>query len=355
MTISANSFSKTKLRLILASGSVMVLTACAPGGLSNLDWDLRSNGGSTAESARLATASRPVPDANGVLSYPNYQLVQARRGDNVISVAQRMGMNPAELARGNGLQPTDPLREGELLLLPRRVSATPQPLVSASPSAMASAPVDITSRANSALDRVETSALPPVSTTPLASSSNSSQPAAPLPFALESSQPAASASIPGGGKEPNRHVVKRGETASIIARNYNVSAQSLAEWNNLDAKMSLREGQTLIIPVATGAAPKAEPRTSAPGAGSATPVPPSATKPLPNEKTQPAAEATKNTPASPDLGAARTTATASKLAMPVSGSIIRGYNKKTNQGIDISAAAGTSVKAAEAGTVALRP
>jgi murein DD-endopeptidase MepM/ murein hydrolase activator NlpD len=38
--------------------------------------------------------------------------------------------------------------------------------------------------------------------------------------------------------------------------------------------------------------------------------------------------------------------------MPVSGKIIRAYDKKKNQGIDISAAAGSAVKAAEAGTVA---
>jgi murein DD-endopeptidase MepM/ murein hydrolase activator NlpD len=39
--------------------------------------------------------------------------------------------------------------------------------------------------------------------------------------------------------------------------------------------------------------------------------------------------------------------------MPVQGKIIRRYDKKSNQGIDIAAAAGTPVKAAEAGTVAV--
>ena len=37
--------------------------------------------------------------------------------------------------------------------------------------------------------------------------------------------------------------------------------------------------------------------------------------------------------------------------MPVAGKIIRGYDAKKNQGIDIAAAAGSSVKAADAGTV----
>ena len=38
--------------------------------------------------------------------------------------------------------------------------------------------------------------------------------------------------------------------------------------------------------------------------------------------------------------------------MPVSGKIIRGYQKKKNDGIDIAASAGTSVAAAGDGTVA---
>jgi murein DD-endopeptidase MepM/ murein hydrolase activator NlpD len=47
------------------------------------------------------------------------------------------------------------------------------------------------------------------------------------------------------------------------------------------------------------------------------------------------------------------TSKAAKLSMPVQGKIIRGYDKKKNQGIDISAPAGTPVKAAEAGSVAV--
>ena len=77
------------------------------------------------------------------------------------------------------------------------------------------------------------------------------------------------------GTEPQRHVVKRGETAYSIARMYNVSVRSLADWNGLDAKMTVREGQTLLIPVATGPAPKTA-AVTAPGAGSPTPEPPSA-------------------------------------------------------------------------------
>jgi LysM repeat protein len=298
-------------------GSLIVLTACSdqPIGFGPMDWDLRGGATNTSDEARQATASKPVPDANGILSYPGYQLAQARKGETVASMAARLGLPAEELARVNALRPTDPLRAGELLTLPRRVSAAPQPV--AGSTTAGTGPVDITAIATTALDNAGT--------------------------------PSPAANIPGGGKEPLRHTVARGETAFTIARAYNVSAKALADWNSLGADMAIREGQTLIIPVATAPAPNPEPQPTTPGAGSPTPAPPSASKPLPDEKTAPAAEKPKETPPSPDLGGATK---ATRLAMPVQGSIIRAYDKRKNQGIDIAAAAGTPVKAAEAGTVA---
>lgn len=302
---------RAALRAGVAATALALLSACSDMPIGTLDWDLRAGDGNTSAEARQATAAKPVPDANGVLSYPGYQLAEARRGETVASMATRLGLNPGELARVNALRPEDSLRAGELLLLPSRVSAAPQPVAGAG-----SRPVDITSIATTALDEVG---------------------------------PTPSARAPGGGQEPIRHVVRRGETAFTIARTYNVSARALAEWNGLGADMAVREGQTLIIPVATGPAPNPEPQPAPPGSGSATPLPPSASDPLPDEKTQPAAEKAKDTPPSPALGSG---STAAKLAMPVQGSIIRGFDKRNNQGIDISAPPGTPVKAAEAGTVA---
>ncbi|ETD75905.1 M23 family metallopeptidase, partial [Rhodobacter capsulatus] len=89
-----------------------------------------------------------------------------------------------------------------------------------------------------------------------------------------------------------------------------------------------------------------------PGEGSPTPEPPSAAKPLPKE-VPPKASDPVDTSAAPDLGAARTEASrSSKFVMPVPGAIIRPYAKGKNDGVDIRAAAGTAVKAADAGTVA---
>lgn len=147
------------------------------------------------------------------------------------------------------------------------------------------------------------------------------------------------------------HRVAAGETAWSISRRYGVSVAALAAANGLPEGMTVRVGQTLAIPAGTrqaGAAPVTQP-----GAGSPTPEPPSASKPLPREATAPAGAPVAK-PSGPDLGATRTAASGGngKFRMPVSGSIVRAYAKGRNEGIDISAPTGTSVKAAGSGTVA---
>lgn len=146
------------------------------------------------------------------------------------------------------------------------------------------------------------------------------------------------------------HTVASGETAWSIARQYGVTIQALAQANGLSESMSVRVGQRIAIPAASGGTQVAA--VTAPGAGSPTPQPPSAARPLPDEKTQPASTPAPKTDA-PDLGRTRTAASGSgRFAMPASGSITRAYKKGTNEGIDIAAAPGSAVKAAGAGTVA---
>jgi murein DD-endopeptidase MepM/ murein hydrolase activator NlpD len=313
-------------RGLLLGSALVTLTACMPSGggspFDNLDWDLRNGPGvlDTSDAALGATERRPSPDARGVISYPGYQVAVARRGDTVASVAARAGLSPDELARYNAVRPTDPLRDGEVLALPRRIADGGTGFASAPTAAPGSGAIDVSAIATTALDRVGTPT-PPATIQPRAD------------------------------REPVRHQVRRGETAFSIARSYNISARTLGEWNGLGPNLDVREGQYLIIPVASEAPPPT--RTTAvpaPGAGSPTPTPPSATQPLPAERTTPAAQAPRETPASPDLGAARTTA--SQMLMPVQGAIIRPYAKGRNDGIDISASAGTAVKAAADGTVA---
>ena len=134
-----------------------------------------------------------------------------------------------------------------------------------------------------------------------------------------------------------------------MARKYAISIQDLATANGLETNMVLKVGQTLKIPARQVAAASV---VTAPGAGSPTPMPPSAAKPLPDEKTAPSAAPVAK-PTTPDLGSTRTAASGSgKLRMPVAGSITRTFSKGKNDGIDISAPVGTEVKAAGSGRVA---
>lgn len=313
-------------RILTLTVALGALSACAPG--QGLDWDLRGlTGGAlnTSDAARQATHRRPQPDDRGVIAYPGYQVALARRGDTVRSIAARLGITADELGRYNALKPDDLLRDGEVIALPRRVETAA--IVGAAPhggmivgGTIAPKPVEVTTLASSALDRVGGTAAP--------------------------------AAAPQTSEQPGRHRVKRGETAYSIARTYGVSVKALADWNTLGPDLELREGQYLLIPVLS-ASTKPTPGESitAPGSGSPTPMPPSAATPLPSEKTTPVATKPKETPSSPDLGKTRTASSSSKFMMPVEGKIIRPFTKGKSEGIDISAPAGTIVKAAGAGDV----
>ncbi|GFE65859.1 M23 family metallopeptidase [Litoreibacter roseus] len=298
------------------------LTACSqPIGetFANLDFDLRDAGGGldTSEAARQATVARPEPDSRGVISYPTYQVAVARRGDNVNDLATRVGGDPVEIARLNGLQLNDALNNGEVVALP---ASTPVPVVMTD-GAGARAPLDVGRIATTALDRA------PQSNSRIAQATPSRR--------ID-------------GPEPIQHQVARGETAYSIARLYNISPRALSDWNGLGPDLEVREGQFLLIPVTSttevatqvAAAPAVVNPAPASGTPTPTPTPPSAKKPLPDEDVKPI----KAAPAAASK--------ATGLLTPTEGDVLRGYKKGTNDGIDIAAPAGTPVKAAADGTVA---
>ena len=303
-------------RLTASAGAAAFLLASC--GATGFDPDLRGwmpGALNTADAASRA-APRPQPDSRGIISFPNYQVVVAQNGDTPAAIARRLGIDGTRLAQHNALPASAPLAAGQVLVLPQRVSGT------AGPGAAAAGVV----------------------TDPFAGQPARSRAAA-TPAPAASPAPATSAN-------PAQHTVVAGETVWSIARKYNVSVQDLATWNGLPVSMSLRVGQRLVIPVAGQKAPEAAEVTTMPGSGSPTPRPPSAADPLPSEKTTPVAEPGPKAPAT-DLGATRTAASSGgRFQMPVSGSIIRVYEKGKNDGIDISATAGTAVKAAGRGTVA---
>ena len=282
---------------VVAILSLTVLAGCLAGG------DI---GGFNLRDDRIGAraAPRPEPDTRGIISYPNYQVAVARQGDTVADLAARIGLSASELAKHNGLSQDQRLREGELIALPRRVSA--------------GSGIDIASIASTAIDSADSGA------------------------ATTSSAPTMM------GVEPIRHRVERGETAYSIARLYDVSVTALASWNGLGPDLAVRDGQQLLIPIVE-TQPRRGADASKPGAGSTTPTPPSASKPLPREVT------TAVIPDSPNLDQFKSDDSDRKFLKPVVGKIIQEYSGKQggNEGIDIAATQGTAVKAAEDGEVAL--
>ena len=301
---------------LLLTGTL--LSACESG----FDMDMRrfGDGLDTSGAAMAArTETRPQPDSRGVISYPNYQVAVAQPGDSVASVASRVGLPAAELASYNGLPPGAPLRAGEIVALPSRVSE-PSPATGAPATGpiRPSGEISVATIAGPAIDRAE------------------------------AGQTGSSAAAAQTGTEPRRHRVAEGETAFSIARRYNVPVDALAEWNGLGPDRSVRVGQFLLIPPAESA-PPADTQQTRPGQGTTTPVPPSAAEPLPQEEVALEVE----TPEPPALAGSATEASdTARLLTPVPGRIVRPYSKGRNDGIDIAASPGTPVRAADAGTVA---
>ena len=293
-------FKKSQLQLLM---SIVGLAGCS----GNFDVDMRDQLGGlldTSAAASVAVANRPDPDTRGVITFTNYQVVVAKNGDRIGDLAERITADPEILGSYNGISQDAILRHGEIIVIPPSIVATN---VTGKP--LQATVVDISELSNGA-------------------------------------NPTNKKII----VEPTRHLVNRGETAFTIARLYNVPANTLADWNGLDATKSVREGQYLLIPIIGNKAAS----VSVPGQGSQTPTPPSSTKPQPEVDLQPKSE-TSMTAESPifDTGKVTTASrTDARFVRPVSGSIIRSYKRGQNEGIDIKAKSGSTVSAAEDGIVA---
>mgnify|MGYP000654557245 CR=1 FL=1 len=316
----------------LRPAALLPLTLVAAACTAPLDYDLRGQIGAfnTTKAAQTATETRPAPDTRGLITYPSYQVAVARNGDTVADLARRVGLPAVEVARFNGVETADQLRRGEVLVMPRRAPETSARGGNRSPGG-----VDIASLAGSAIDNAPESSPNPGSVT---TTTLQTTPAKPAPTRVQ------------GGPEPVRHKVTRGETAYTIARLYQIPVKSLAEWNGLGPDLAVREGQHLLIPIVIETASVGD--DSAPGT-SVAPLPPSSDNPLPNSietATLPDLEGSGTGTPAPAPAAAPSAGNA-RLIQPVDGSVTRGYGSG-NEGIDISASAGTPVRAAADGTVA---
>ena len=173
------------------------------------------------------------------------------------------------------------------------------------------------------------------------------------------------------------HTVVAGDTLYSISRAYSVDLNSLARENNIAAPYGLVVGQKLRLPAsvvmqstpAVAAVTTLSPTVTAPTAPPAMPVTPAAPGAKPTTSTPPPP-----TPAAPTVSApqpkitsttssgavaklpAANARTSTKFSWPVQGKIISDFGAKKNglynDGINIGASVGTTVRAAENGVVA---
>ncbi|MBR2299008.1 MAG: LysM peptidoglycan-binding domain-containing protein [Alphaproteobacteria bacterium] len=133
------------------------------------------------------------------------------------------------------------------------------------------------------------------------------------------------------------YTVKRGDTLASIARKYGTSWQSLAQKNNIKPPYALNVGQKIAV---SGTAPKTYATNSKQVAG----------------KTQTNMTSKAKTSTASSSAAYVSTKRNAKFVWPVSGKVISSFGKVgkglKNDGINISAPLGTTVKAGDKGTVA---
>lgn len=167
---------------------------------------------------------------------------------------------------------------------------------------------------------------------------------------------------PGSGAAPGAvpiYVVKVGDTVDSIAKRFGVTTQSVVDRNHLQPPYQLRAGQTLDVPGArvvdtTEEPPPAPGAPPTPGKVQREPLaPPEAGQPPGNQPGQP-------TQLNQPGGGQQVTVGATppppapRFIWPVQGPVVTSYGTAGGQksdGIDIQAAKGTPVKAADSGTV----
>lgn len=147
---------------------------------------------------------------------------------------------------------------------------------------------------------------------------------------------------------PQTHTVKKGETLYSISKKHEMSVSALSRMNDLKEPYILRVGQVLKVNnVSSGVESNAVKSAVTPKGTTAKTVAKSKSSP---KKTTPVTTVTPRQNVSVPKAQAK-----KRFAWPVKGKIISSFGttqkKKQNDGINIAAAKGTTVKAADAGTI----
>lgn len=151
------------------------------------------------------------------------------------------------------------------------------------------------------------------------------------------------------------HLVAKGDTLYSISKKYNVDITSLSRLNNLEAPYTLSVGQILTLPESlageTKVAQKTPPQNNNSKIAVATPAKKTSASAKTATKTTAAKKITKTTPRK-NVSVYRKT----KFMWPVNGTVVSNFGVvgkgRKNDGINIKAATGTNVKAADKGVVA---
>jgi len=256
------------------------------------------------------------------LTLPTPHTYQVKAGDTVYGIARQMNLDMAEIIRLNGLQPPYMLRVGQSLQMPGSSSSGP-------PAQVATA--------NPAPAPARKPEMPPAtSSAPPARATRPSVEAAPLdPPTPVAAKPVTPAPVPSHAAAPSPAPVtgKRGVEAESLAPPPSVTQPGGGNGN------ATASSATPVVPAARQPAPT----PAAP--------PPSAVVPAQTPVPQVAAAPTL---AKPDE--APPPRTAARFMWPLRGEIISTYGTKPgglrNDGINIAAAQGSGVAAAESGIVA---
>ncbi len=170
---------------------------------------------------------------------------------------------------------------------------------------------------------------------------------------------------PGSAAGPNAvpvYVVKDKDTVESLSQRYGVSTQTIIDRNDLKQPYTLKAGQTLQMPGArfvadnVGTAAATTTQTAAANPSAPGPVKREAlAAPGQSEAPRSAAPAGEPTPLAPAARSVTVPATPpARMVWPVNGKIVSKYGTsggQKNDGIDIAAAKGATVKAADNGKV----
>lgn len=316
---------------------------------------------------KVESAAEPEPD--DMLDIPEYKddelhvpahaapgTVVVRRGDTLYSIARDNNTTIAELARVNNLKSPDTIKIGQVLKLksePEPVKIIEKPKADPKPA--------LPEKKSEPIKQPETKpVIKPVKQKPVEKKT-----------ATDKTKDV---------RVPLKTItVARGDTLYSLSRRYEIPVNDLAVMNGLSAPFALNVGQKIRVPdlpeakpapakTTTKSATSTNVKTEKPKADNSKTVKP-AEKPATKQTTKPTQTKTETKKAEPKKTETKkpetkTTAksqsvparSSSKFTWPVRGTILSHYGAKTgglyNDGINISAAAGATVVAAENGVVA---